>query len=191
MSELPDLLDPNDFAKFKAKDETWFLEVAGQAIRDYCGWHIYPVRSDVNVEAKIGNEGIVMLPTLNLVSVEEVRMNGLIVPTEGYQVHDSGWIQLAGYYLAGSAGFVAPRLNQRPLQPFWRWVEVDFTHGYETLPKAIAEVGFELTGKTMEKPAGVVTDLTSGPYRFKFNEFGAVLSEGQCSRLAPYTIVRV
>lgn len=186
MSEpLPNLLDPLDFAKFKAKDESWFLGVAGEAIRDWCGWHIYPVVPMINVQAEIGNKGIIMLPSLNVVSVEELRTNdGLVIPEACYNVHASGWIQLGGHYLAGTGGFVAPRGSQGPL----RWVSVDFTHGFEQMPKAVAEVGFELTGKTMEKPAGVVSDLTSGPYRFKFNEFGAGLTEGQAARLAAYTI---
>ena len=192
-SPLPDLLDPNEFARFKAKDEAWFLGVAGDTIRDYCGWHISPQVSMTNVQAEIGNRGIVMLQTLNVVSVEDVRWEGMSLTQDvDYVVHDSGWIELAGYYLAGTGGYVVPSGNWAPLrQCQTRWVEVDYTHGYDVMPRAVSEVGFELAGKTMEKPAGVVSDLTSGPYRFKFHEFGSVLSEGQCHRLAPYCITRV
>jgi hypothetical protein len=70
-------------------------------------------------------------------------------------------------------------------------VIVDFTHGYDTMPKAVAEVGFELTATVLEKASGVVTDMTRGPTRLTFKEFGAVLSDDQKDRLGPYTVRRV
>jgi hypothetical protein len=184
---LPDLLSPTDFAKFSSKDEDWFLGVAGDAIRDYCGWHIYPVISEVNVHSTIGNEGIIMLPSLNVVSVDELRWAGTVVPASLYTVHESGWIELGG-----ATGFVAVGSTQPYLRHSQsRWVEVDLTHGFDAMPRVVAEVGFELTSQTMEKPSGIVSDLTSGPYRFKFNEFGANLTEGQAARLGPYAIEQV
>lgn len=184
---LPDLLSPTDFALFKAKDEAWFLGQAGDTIRDFCGWHIWPQLSMINVDARIGNHGIIMLPSLNVVSVEELRWAGTVIAPELYTVHDSGWIELTG-----ATGFVALETSGTAMRQLGvRSVSVDFTHGYEVMPRVVAEVGFELTGKTIEKPSGVVSSLTSGPYRFRFNEFGAVLSEGQAARLGPYAIERM
>jgi hypothetical protein len=190
----PDLLDPNDFAKFKAKDETWFLGVAGDAIRNECGWHISPVISETDVIAEIGSAGLVVLPTLNIVSVEAVRLNGrVLVENSEYIVHDSGWLELVGWCLSSGSGFVSQRGYQRAVTPSQTWrVAVDYTHGYETLPRAVSEVGFEVASATMEKPAGAVSDLTAGPYRFKFNDcLGANLSDEQKSRLGPDSLVRV
>jgi len=187
VDEVPDLLDSTDFGKFKSKDESWFLGVAGDAIRDYCGWHIYPVVSQTHVEAVIGNEGIVMLPSLNVVSVEAIRWRGVVIPDGLYEVHSSGWVQLDP-----AANFVDLRGSQVPLRGGQhRWLSVDFTHGFDKMPRVVSEVGFELTGQTMEKPSGIVSDLTSGPYRFKFNEFGANLTDGQAARLGPYAIEQV
>lgn len=178
------LLDKRDFRKFQAKDEAWFLGAAGETVRDYCGWHIAPIVSDTDVECRVGAAGIIMLPTLNLVSVEQVLWGATVLPANMYRARRAGYIELVGFLGPG-----------RPLPSMYpthkSTVQVDFTHGYETLPKTVAEVGYELTGRTLEKPAGVVTDMMRGPTRYKFNEFGAVLSEDQKARLAPYTLTRV
>lgn len=170
------LLDPTGYASFKARDEAWFLGAAGETIRDYCNWHIAPIRSNVNVRAKIGSKGIIMLPTMNLVSVEALRLNGAVLTSDVWEPDPAGFIVYQGYAGRRAYGHV---------------VYVDFTHGFEELPKAVAEVGYELTSRTLEKPAGVVKHMTRGPTDIDFLEFGAVLSEDQKTRLGPYRIVRV
>lgn len=170
------LLNATDFGKFKSKDEAWFLGAAGETIRDYCEWHIFPVVSETGVLATIGNEGIVILPTLNLVSVEDIRLNGAPLTAGVWEMNPAGFITYRGWAARRARGCV---------------VSVDFTHGYDEIPKAVAEVGYELTSRTMEKPAGVVEDMTRGPTRMKFGEFGAVLSDDQKARLAPHTLTRV
>jgi hypothetical protein len=170
------LLNPSEFAQFQAKDPAWFLGAVGETIRDYCGWHIYPVISTVNYRTRIGGGGIIMLPTLNLVSVEQVVANGpYALDSNVFEVYAEGFIRYT------------PLLGRRRGLS----VAVDFTHGYAELPKPVAEVGYELAARTMEKPAGVVTDMTRGPTRLSFAEFGAVLSDDQKARLGPYTIVRL
>lgn len=193
MTELPDdLLDSSDFASFKRTQEDWFLGAAGETIRDYCGWHIAPVFVQTGVAAKVGNAGIIMLPSLNVVSVEAVRCNGVAIPESSYVVHTAGWIELAGAGPTGVGGFVSQWLNPTPLRRSQnRWVSVDFTHGFEDIPRAVAEVGFELTGRTLEKPAGVAKSMQAGPNSFQFNEFGMVLSEDQEYRLNAYRVVDV
>jgi hypothetical protein len=175
------LLGAADFRQFRKKSADWFLGAAGETIRDYCGWHIYPILSVTDVWARIGNKGIVMLSTLNLVSVERLSWCGTDMPSSGYEVHEEGWIQ----QVAQSFGSPAYRGMRNA------WVTVDFTHGYEELPTAVAEVGFELTARAMEKPAGVVKAMTRGPTQLEFNEFGVVLSDDQKNRLGPYTLTRL
>lgn len=171
------LLNPTDFASFRAKDPTWFLGAVGETIRDYCGWHIWPIISTVNYQTIIGNKGIIMLPTLKLVSVEQLVYDPPnVLDTSMFRIHEEGWIEFRGWL--GRRG--------RNLS-----LTVDFTHGYEDIPKAVAEVGYELTARTMEKPAGVVKHMTRGPTDIDFLEFGAVLSDDQKARLGPYTLTRV
>jgi hypothetical protein len=45
--------------------------------------------------------------------------------------------------------------------------------------------------RTLEKPAGVASQVQAGPYKFVFNEFGLVLSEDQKKRLAKYRLPAV
>lgn len=171
------LLNATDFAKFQAKDQDWFLGAVGETIRNHCGWHIWPVVSVTNYHTKIGNKGIIMLPTLRLVSIQQIVYDSpYVLDGSMFEVYEEGYAR----YLAmlGRRG--------RGLDVF-----VDFTHGHDTMPQAVAEVGYELTARTLEKPAGVVTDMTRGPTRLSFGEFGPVLSDDQKARLGPYTLLRV
>lgn len=170
------LLNSTDYGLFKTKDQAWFLGAAGETVRDYCGWHIAPIKVVTDVPGVIGNHGIIMLPTLNLVSIEGLRLNGAELNPDVWQAFSGGYIEYYGYAGRRARG-----------QRVW----VDMTHGFETLPKAVAEVGYELTGRTLEKPTGVVKHMTRGPTDIDFLEFGAVLSDDQKSRLGPYRVTRV
>src|SRR4051812_42719865 len=68
------LLSATDFAKFQAKDQDWFLGAVGDTIREHCGWHISPVLQTTNYLARVGNKGIIMLPTLTLVTVDALKL---------------------------------------------------------------------------------------------------------------------
>jgi hypothetical protein len=63
---------------------------------------------------------------------------------------------------------------------------ITFTHGYDVLPPTVQSVAFEMVMRALEKPAGVASEVQAGPYRYKFNEFGFVLSPDQKNRLARY-----
>lgn len=171
------LLSASDFARFKSRDESWFLGVVGDQIRDYCGWHIAPVLSITGYRTTIGNDGIIMLPTTRLLSVEQfVYDDPYVLSDTMFEVHEGGWIQ-----------YTAP-LGRRGRG---KSVTVDFTCGYEALPTPVAEVGFELAADLLEKPNGVVTDMTRGPTKLTFKELGSVLSQDQKDRLGPYCLVRI
>lgn len=175
------LLSPTDFARFKAKDESWFLEAATEVIRDFCGWHIFPEIPVTDQAATIGNKGIIPLPTLQLVSVQALRLflppGSIAATSDTYIVNSSGSLQFYGFFSRQLRGVK---------------VAVDYTHGFEEVPKAVAEVGFELAADALEKASGVVTDMTRGPTRIKFkDDLGLALSGHQMDRLGPYTLVRV
>lgn len=167
------LLSPTDFGRFKNLDESWFLEVVGEAIRNFCGWHIFPIVSTLGYQGRIGNGGTIMLPTTKLLSVEQITCGSYALADSMYEVVEAGWIE-----------YGAP-LGRRGRG---KAVTVDFTHGYEECPKVVAEVGFELTATVLEKPAGVVTDMTRGPTRITFKELGSILTEDQRNRLGPYVV---
>lgn len=187
-----DLLSPTDFGRFKSKEEEWFLGAAGDVVRNECGWHVFPERPETNIVAAIGNSGIVMLPTLNLVSVQRVSFHGVELPSESYESNPAGFLTLLGHYLPGQ-GAIGPYTGTQGLfrRSGTRFVTVDFTHGFSTCPRPVAEVGYELTARTLEKPAGVAKSLQAGPNAFTFNEFGMVLTDDQRRRLGPYSIMEI
>lgn len=169
------LLTQEQFTRFQNKEPQWFLDAVAETITDYCHWHIAPVKAETNHVASVGGNGIVLLPSLHVVRVDALRLNGSVVDPTLYDVHEEGWIEFTG--------FLKP---PRKLS-----VSVDFTHGYGTTPNAVAEVGFELAATVLEKASGIVTDLTRGPTVMKFKEFGVVLSENQEDRLNSYRLLRV
>lgn len=169
------LLTQPDFTKFQNKDPDWFLDAVAETITDHCQWNIAPSLAITDYVAAVGGKGIVLLPSLHLTSVEELRVNGNVVDPTMYDVHLGGWVSFRG--------FLKPHRNLS--------VTVDFTSGYDTTPKAVAEVGFELAATVLEKASGVVTDLTRGPTQMTFKEFGIVLSPGQEERLQPFRLRRV
>ncbi len=169
------LLLQEDFTKFQTKDEQWFLDAVASTIVSFCGWHIAPVDVNTDYVAPVGGKGIVLLPSLHLTSVEELRLNGNVVDPAMYDVHLEGWVQFRG--------FLKPPRNC--------YVSVDFTSGYEETPKVVSEVGFELAATVVEKASGVVSELTRGPTSFKFKDFGVVLSPDQEARLQPFRLQRV
>lgn len=169
------LLTQQDFTKFQSKDPDWFLDAVAETITDHCQWNIAPPLAITDYVARVGGKGIVLLPSLHLVSVEALRLNGNVVDPTMYNVHVEGWVEFKG--------FLKPPRNCT--------VSVDFTSGYDETPKTVAEVGFELAATVLEKASGVVTDLTRGPTQMTFKEFGIVLSPGQEERLQPFRLRRV
>lgn len=165
------LLDATEFASFQSKDPNWFLDGADSTITDYCGWHIAPVLSCTGIEAIVGNKGIAMLPTLNVVSVQAVWCAGNLVDPLSYVTHKSGWLECS-----------LPRSST---------LSVDFIHGFTKTPRAVAEVGYELAATALEKASGIAKAMTRGPTQIEFKEFGIVLSDDQMARLEPYNLRRV
>jgi hypothetical protein len=192
---IPALLSHDDYSTFQALDLDFFLTAAAERIRHFCHWHIFPVLTHTKY-CDVSGDGTIMLPTthaLNVVSIVQPWPGGTLVDSSSYWLDERGWINFTPYQY----GF-APTPNSSLLFPIDtvrlfdaypkhnRRMIVTFTHGYSELPITVQEVAFELVMRTLEKPAGVASEVQAGPYRYKFNEFGLVLSEDQKSRLMSY-----
>lgn len=193
MSDIPDLFSVTDFQRFKSLDLTWFLNAAADSIRQYCNWHVYPVVQQTISMSRFYPDGKVMLPSLKIVSLDAItKFDGTDADTSDFAVHEAGWLQyiknypFIGYRRGGSNNI--RRSTVWPTAPQENYVSVTFTHGYEKIPPIVAEIGYEIVMKTLEKPAGVVRSMHTGPYEYDFNRFGMSLDYEQRARLTPYVL---
>jgi hypothetical protein len=197
---IPQLLSDGDYTKFATLDITQFLQAAGDRIREFCGWHIYPEITTCG-KYELTGDGTIMLPTTKLTGVTSVTPpypNATAISSDSYFVDDRGWIDFTPY----SYGF-APSpasVNLWPIDTIRlfdaypkhnRRMSVTFTHGYNCVPSVVSEVGYELLMRTLEKPAGVASQVQAGPYKFVFQQFGMILSDEQKNRLAKYRLPAV
>jgi hypothetical protein len=194
---VPALLSHDDYATFQSLDLDYFLTAAAERIRSFCDWHIYPSLTHTKY-CDIAGDGTIMLPSTHVtsvVSVTEPWPGGVLVDPSSYWVDERGWINFTPFQY----GF-APTPNTAMLWPIDtvrlfdaypkhnRRMLVTFTHGYATLPMNVQVVAFELVMRALEKPAGIASEVQAGPYRYKFGEFGFVLSDDQKGRLIKYRL---
>jgi hypothetical protein len=189
------MLNDDDYADFAGLDLDWFLSTGGATIRDFLGWQPAPPQTET-VWADITGDGTIMLPTRYLTAVSSVTPTypgAVAISDHAYEWDQRGWINFRAH------GF-APNPSSADLWPIDtarlfdaypkrdRRMIVTFTHGYESLPYAVAQVAYELVMRAMEKPAGISPAIQAGPYRFQFNELGMVLSDDQKNRLSHYAL---
>lgn len=190
---VPALLNSDDYGTFAELDLDYFLAAAGDRVRRYLGWHCWPTLTQTGLY-DISGDGTIMLPTrylTSVVSVSPVWNTDQVL--SGYRWDQRGWISLParGYGFSPSTADLWPIDTIRMFDAYpkhQKRMSVTFTHGYPQIPPAVAEVGYELAMRALEKPAGVASQVQAGPYNFKFSEFGLVLSDDQKDRLAFYKI---
>lgn len=198
---VPALLSCEDYVKFAGLNIETFVTAAGQRIREYCGWHIYPELTSIG-HYDLAGDGTIMLPTTHLTHVASVTPlypNAVPLDHRAYSCDRRGWVSLSQSYAYGFAPSPSS-VSLWPLDTIRLFdaypkhdpqMRVEFTHGYQECPSVVAEVGYELLMRTLEKPAGIASQVQAGPYKFVFGEFGLVLSADQKNRLAKYRLPAV
>lgn len=185
------LLSSNDLTKFQSSEPDWFLAAAGDTIRNFCQWHIYPSIT-VTMECPIQPDGTIMLPSLYVTDVASVTLGGLALDPTSYTWHQAGYIRR--HRQAYFPWPLWPLQSEQPFReypsPLSQFAEVTFTHGYTELPPIVAAVGMELANRALELPSGVASRISSGPYAIDLVALGVVLTDEQRRRLGPYTLVR-
>lgn len=192
--------DP-DWAAFQANDPDYYMRVAGQAIRRYCGWQIWPNQPVTARNLPIENRGIITLPSLMVTDVQAVLLqdptgedNTVLEPGQ-YNWYDYGtvepvnWQNWAGY--VGSYGY-GPE-NWSFLAVYQTGLAtVTFTSGYDELPEDVKQVAFELVTTTMEVAAGNVKEIQTPGYKLQLTQaYGATLNPDQKNRLSAYRLPAV
>ena len=171
--------DP-DWSLWQNNDQNFFLNKASDAIRRYCGWHVWPAVPVYGFRAWFGAEGLVMLPSTYVTGISSVTVGTLtsqpqtlVADQDYYWDHPHPWFNLA-----------------TPRQTCWGdddFAIVNFTHGYSTLPTDIKVVCFEVASRAMEVSASNVTHLQTTQYTVELNkEIGVTLTAEERSRLSSY-----
>ena len=167
-------LTPEGLQQYRSGDETLLLEAAQGEIRDYCGWHIAPSETVTNASVRIGERGLILLPTLHLTAVGQVQVDGR---TLVYGV-DYDWDKV---------GYISRLV---PSWPRHRVATVTYTHGYAEIPPNVAVIGYELAQRAMDTVGGNTKDFNAGPYRMSLRSLGVELDESQRRRLEEGGYVR-
>lgn len=73
---------------YLAGDQQQMIDAASAAIRAYCGWHVAPVIEEtVTVRA---HGGIALLPSLQVVEISAVEVDGVALTSDAYEFEQSG-----------------------------------------------------------------------------------------------------
>lgn len=195
MPDLADLLNPTDLQKFASSDQSWWLTAAGRSIRSFCGWHIFPSVTVTGAKVRIGERGLIGLPSMYVTAVSNLVIDAVpqvIVTGDG---NDSFAVTTGSYYWVppdpanrGSTGaFIQRRLMNAARNPF---ATVDFVHGYNALPEDVAAVGYELVQQGRSRPGANAKELGAGPYRASLLKTGLSLDDGMKARLWEAGVVR-
>lgn len=113
------------------------LQSASGMVRDYCGWQISREDTTFLVDTDAITT-VLDLPTMHLVDVAEVRVNGDAI----------------------AEAFVPQPIWKARGQIFWIWprhakVEVDVTHGYEAAPDIVRLVTLAVAARIINNPDDV------------------------------------
>lgn len=146
------------------------LAQAGETVRDYCGWHIAPPRTEtLTFRGDATNR--IFLRSLYVTAVESVIVDGAtLVEGVDYVVNRAGYITRLG---AGA---------------WWSGEEivVTFTHGYDEPPASVTAVVQALAQGAISNPSAL-TRKTIGP----FTDVYATPSDQLVMGLSAYRIVTV
>lgn len=143
---MADLVTPEDLADFPgAPFAEPVVRSASESVRAEAGWHIAPEVSETLVIDSPGGR-VLMLPTLRVVEVAEVRdlTGGAPRVVGGWRLSQAGMLSLAGGW---PAGFGA--------------IEVDLTHGYESCPADLLGIVAERSLRTAKDSTVVQESLGS------------------------------
>lgn len=173
---LAELLNPTDLGKFASSDQSWFLSAAGEAIRDFCGWHIAPSLTLTAARVRLGERGLIILPSMHVTDVASVTVGEKVLAFGT----DYDWIAPSPTIRRLVASF--PYRNQ--------YATVTYTHGFAEVPKDVAAVGYELVQQGRSRPGANSKDMAAGTYRITMLKVGTSLDDDQKGRLWAAGVVR-
>lgn len=119
------------------------IEGVVSAVRRWCGWHVWPVRTET-VTLDGPDTRSLQLPTLRLLGVEDVILAGEPVDADAYTWSQRGWLtrqyprSMYKGLLNLSRGFFSDLYGTDPRWPAGdRAVVVTMQHGFDTAPDVV------------------------------------------------------
>lgn len=199
-----DLLDQGvndpDWVHFQANDPAWNLKLAGEAIRRYCGWHIYPNLQLTLNNLRIGSKGIIQLPSMYVTDVSSVMVQDSDGLTNQFLSPDQyTWFQYGTIEPRDSSNWGSSSGNYYGPEN-WTYlpvsqtgaVTVTFNSGYAAVPVDVKGVAYELATTNIEVSAGNVKEIQTPGFRLQLLQaYGANLNAQQKNRLAPFRLPAV
>lgn len=139
--EGPTLSASDDLSKF-------FLSAATDAVRDYCGWHVFPVKERTIIEDGPGGRELI-LPTLRVIDITSIVENGhLLVPGVDYEWSKKGMVRRLG-------GAWTNRYNS---------LSISLRDGFTRADNLVLTI-YALAARAASSPSGAVAD-NAGPFTF-------------------------
>jgi len=148
------------------------VEAATQAIRDYCGWHVAPVKEDTLTLDGTGTDTI-LLPSRLVVDVTRVQVRGEELPASSYEWSTIGALRRLNGVWPNS----------------YRSIEVTLKHGFTDM-SVLADVVQSISERVRLDPTGAVSTQRAGTQQVGFfaGQTGGGLLESEKDRLSPYKL---
>lgn len=112
------------------------------AIRNYCGWHITPVRDEALTLDGPGGRTL-FLPSKHVRSVTSITELGTVVDSDLYDWSELGEVEMRGWRGCWSDRF--------------RSISASFSHGYERADD-VAQTALAIAARALSSPAGATRE---------------------------------
>ena len=149
-------------------------------MRGFCGWHIAPLREDVELTLDGTGSGILPLPSLLVVDVTEIVEDGVTLDLDSVEWSKDGWLEKCyGRWTRKVAGVV-----------------VTIDHGYAAVPPEVEAVVQAVAQRAVDNPGSIVR-TQDGPFSETYAQTGfnqstpLALLESEKETLGPYRILPI
>lgn len=133
---MSEIVTTTQLDAYLSGDSASMLDRAEALVRSYCGWHVAPLRVADPVTVPYSGDELILLPSLRVTDVSEVRLDDTVVPLEDVEWFEHGVIRVRG----GSSAVK---------------VHVTMSHGFEEAG-AVEAVILAVAARAKASPSGVV-----------------------------------
>ena len=135
-----------DLTKYQSGDAQMSLDMAIDAIKGYCGWHIAPsIEAEITIDGS--NHFEQPLPTLHLTALTSVTEDGVAIDLTNVDWSESGVMtKRSGFWTYKKSGLV-----------------VNMTHGYDEIPMDLMGVALGIA-TLAQTPSSAASSQSAGPY---------------------------